>query len=102
MMSNESKLVEALQIFMNKSVLPCLPSDHSAVNEWKFLSGIMNGRPIDYNQLDFYLLMANKSSAPESEPALRKQVRSYGEVDSPARLRNPPAMTEQPSNNPKR
>jgi len=59
--SQEKKLIEALQSFMNNSVLPCFPDNHSSVSEWKFLSGILSGQPIDYNQIDFYLLMANKS-----------------------------------------
>ena len=104
-MNKESKLVEALQSFMNNSVLPCLPKDHTAASEWRFLSGILTGRPIDYNQLDFYLLMANKSSpsTPPSQPELQKQIRSFGDVDSPTLKRGiAPPRLERKDTGPKR
>ena len=40
---------------------------HPCLNEWKYLSGILSTNPIDSSQIDFYLLMANKSSG-ISEP----------------------------------
>lgn len=66
-MSNERKLVEALRAFMERGVIPCLPDNHPALNEWRFLSGILASEPTDYAQIDFYLLMANKSS-PQPPP----------------------------------
>lgn len=60
-MKNEKKLVEAFKAFMENGVFPCLPEDHIILNEWKFLSGILTLEPIDKNQIDFYLLMANKN-----------------------------------------
>jgi hypothetical protein len=54
--------VEAFKAFMENGVIPCLPEDHIILNEWKFLSGILTLEPIDQNQIDFYLLMANKNN----------------------------------------
>jgi hypothetical protein len=61
-MKNEKKLVDAFKAFMENGVIPCLPEDHIILNEWKFLSGILTLEPIDKNQIDFYLLMANKNT----------------------------------------
>lgn len=61
-MKNEKKLVDAFKAFMENGVIPCLPEDHIILNEWRFLSGILTLEPIDQNQIDFYLLMANKNS----------------------------------------
>lgn len=61
-MSNERKLVDALNNFMSNTVVPSLPNNHPALNEWKFLTGILNNSSIQYNQLDFYLHMSNKNT----------------------------------------
>ena len=61
-MSNDRKLIEALNNFMNNTVIPTLHSQHPALSEWKFLTGILNSNPIEYNQLDFYLHMSNKNN----------------------------------------
>jgi len=50
---------------MDKSVTPYL-SDSHVINEWRYLSGIMSGDPIDFGQIDFYLLMANKNQGNSS------------------------------------
>lgn len=47
---------------MERSVAPALGEGHSALNEWKYLSGILSNEPVDPAQLDFYLLMANKGN----------------------------------------
>lgn len=57
---------------MEKSVSPVLGEGHTALNEWKFLSGILSGEPIDSAQLDFYLLMANKNSTSSNNTNAQK------------------------------
>lgn len=47
---------------MERTVAPVLGEGHSSLSEWKYLSGILSASPIDISQLDFYMLMANKSS----------------------------------------
>jgi hypothetical protein len=56
--------VDAFKAFMEKGVAPFFPEDHSVVNEWKFLSTMLSADPVDYSQIDFYLMMTNKSSSP--------------------------------------
>lgn len=31
------------------------------MNEWKYFSRLISSEPIDYSQIEFYLLLANKS-----------------------------------------
>jgi len=71
---------------MDNGVIPCLHDDHIILNEWKFLSGILTLEPIDQNQIDFYLLMANKKSHKniamkksdnQIEPQLKEQENSH-------------------------
>ena len=71
-MSNERKLVEALNNFMSNTVLPTLSNNNPVLNEWKFLTGILNNAPIQYNQLDFYLHMSNKNN-PKTPETLKSQ-----------------------------
>ena len=66
-MEKEKKLVEALKAFMEKGISPFLGEDHPSLHEWKYLKGILEGDPIDSTQIDFYLLMANKSDASENK-----------------------------------
>ena len=66
-MEDKGKLVDALKLFMEKTITPTLGESHPSLNEWRFLSGILSSDPIDPTQIDFYLLMANKSSG-ISEP----------------------------------
>jgi len=75
-MKNEVKLVEALKCFMERSIIPYLPEQHPALNEWKFLNGIVSNTPIDYTQLDFYLLMVNRGN-----PAQQQQPQSARSVN---------------------
>ena len=54
-----------------------LGEDHPSLNEWKYLSTILSAEHIDPSQIDFYLLMANKSSLGESKPRSPEYKRSY-------------------------
>lgn len=53
---NERKLVEAIKTFFEKSVLPYLGNREEVVAEWRHISNILNAVPIDYGQLDYYLV----------------------------------------------
>ena len=66
-MEKEKKLVEALKTFMDKGITPFLGEEHPSLHEWKYLKGILDANPIDPTQIDFYLLMANKSDASENK-----------------------------------
>ena len=68
-MEDKSKLVDALKLFMEKTITPALGDSHPSLNEWKYLSGILSTQPIDSSQIDFYLLMANKSGISEPKSA---------------------------------
>lgn len=86
---NSKKLAEALISFMNRSVIPILPENHHSLNEWRFLNGILASNPIDYSQLDFYLHMVNKNSAPQPQPVMNKSFSGYVENNSPTKLSKP-------------
>jgi hypothetical protein len=60
--SNERKLVEAFRTFFDKSISPYLSTNDTVMNEWKYFSKLISADPIDYNQIEFYLLLANKSN----------------------------------------
>jgi hypothetical protein len=47
-----------------------LGEGHSALNEWKYLSGIFSNEPVELAQLDFYMLMANKGSNSSSNSGI--------------------------------
>lgn len=50
------------------------------MNEWKYFSRLISTDPIDYSQIEFYLLLANKSQhAPQSTPTDFRNT-SYGET----------------------
>ena len=58
-----------------------LGEDHPSLNEWKYLSTILSAEHIDPSQIDFYLLMANKSSISESKsrsPEYNRSFTKYG------------------------
>lgn len=65
---------------MEKSVVPSLGETHSSLSEWKYLNGILSADRIDSDQLEFYIMMANKSGnsgIKSNSSAMQKQVPSY-------------------------
>jgi hypothetical protein len=56
--SNEKKLVEAFETFFDKSVFPFVYSNESVMNEWKYFARLISADPVDYAQIEFYLLLA--------------------------------------------
>ena len=42
--------------------MPCIGQNENVIKEWNHLLKIVGNDPIDYNQLDFYLLLANKTT----------------------------------------
>ena len=59
---SERKLVEAFKTFFEKSVAPHLSGNDEVVREWNHLNKIISADPIDYSQIEFYLLLANKNT----------------------------------------
>jgi len=55
---------------MDRTVAPVLGEGHVALNEWKYLAGILSNEPVDSAQLDFYLLMANKGNSSASSSGI--------------------------------
>ena len=58
---SERKLVEAFQTFFEKSVSPHLSDNDQVMREWNHLNKIISANPIDYSQIEFYLLLQNKN-----------------------------------------
>lgn len=81
---------------MNRTVVPALPDSHHSLNEWKFLNGILSSSPVDCAQLDFYLHMVNKNSAPQV-PSQLVSSRSQGYADKAPSLK-PSSMISENNN----
>ena len=75
--SNEKKLVEAFKTFFDKSISPYVYNNESIMNEWKYFSKLISTDPIDYSQIEFYLLLANKSHT-QQQPQISPEYRSSG------------------------
>ena len=58
----ERKLVEAFRTFFERTVSPHLNQNEEVMREWNHLNKILSSEPIDYSQIEFYLLLANKGS----------------------------------------
>lgn len=58
---SERKLVEAFKTFFEKSVSPHLSGNDEVMREWNHLNKIISADPVDYSQIEFYLLLANKN-----------------------------------------
>ena len=59
---SERKLVEAFRTFFEKSVAPYVSQNDDVMREWNHLNKIIGSDPIDYSQIEFYLLLSNKGS----------------------------------------
>lgn len=49
------------------------------MNEWKYFSRLISTDPIDYSQIEFYILLANKSNVAPQSPQLDYRSTSFGE-----------------------
>lgn len=65
---SEKKLVEAFKTFFEKSVAPYVSSNDEILREWNHLNKIISADPIDYSQIEFYLLLSNKGGSSPSQP----------------------------------
>lgn len=65
---SERKLVEAFKTFFEKSVAPFVSGNDDVLREWNHLNKIISADPIDYSQIEFYLLLSNKGSPTTSNP----------------------------------
>lgn len=59
---SEKKLVEAFKTFFEKSVAPYVSNNDDILREWNHLNKIISADPIDYSQIEFYLLLSNKGA----------------------------------------
>lgn len=64
---SERKLVEAFRTFFEKSVAPYVSQNDEVMREWNHLNKIIGSDPIDYSQIEFYLLLSNKGSGMNSQ-----------------------------------
>jgi hypothetical protein len=48
-------------------VVPYVSQNEEIMREWNHLSKIINAEPIDYSQIEFYLLLANKGNGHNSK-----------------------------------
>lgn len=64
---SERKLVEAFRTFFEKSVAPNVSRNDEVMREWNHLNKIISADPIDYSQIEFYLLLSNKNSGSSSQ-----------------------------------
>ena len=93
--ANEKKLVEAFKTFFDKSIAPYVANNDGVMNEWKYFSRLISSEPIDYSQIEFYILLANKSqhhSSPNiindyTSNALYSDSR-YNPPQTPSQLKN--------------
>jgi hypothetical protein len=76
--NNEKKLTEAFRTFFDKSISPYLSGNETVMNEWKYFSKLISADPIDYSQIEFYLLLANKSNNSTQPPPPPSDYRSSG------------------------
>lgn len=58
----ERKLVEVFRTFFERTVGPHLSQNEEVMREWNHLNKILSAEPIDYSQIEFYLLLANKNT----------------------------------------
>lgn len=88
--ANERKLVEAFRTFFDKSISPYVNNNESVLNEWKYFSRLISTDPIDYSQIEFYILLANKSQQSPSPPDFRSSAYhdlKYNPPQTPSQLK---------------
>jgi len=51
------------------------------MREWNHLSKILSSDPIDYGQIEFYLLLSNKNSAPSQPMPMRGSQHTIGSMN---------------------
>lgn len=93
--ANEKKLVEAFKTFFDKSISPYVSNNDAVMNEWKYFSRLISTEPIDYSQIEFYILLANKSQH-HSSPNINNDYSSnapysdsrYNPPQTPSQLKN--------------
>jgi hypothetical protein len=99
----------AFRTFFDKSVLPFVSTNEVVMNEWKYFSRLISADLIDYNQVEFYLLLANKSQSqsfpqpsaqPEPNAELRNEPMKYGPAPMQTSSGKAVVDLERKSNNP--
>lgn len=83
----ERKMVEAFKTFFDKSVAPYVNQNEDIMREWNHLNKIISSDPIDYSQIEFYLLLSNRNGP--AQPTSKTNIQSSNKIPEvdPARLR---------------
>jgi hypothetical protein len=70
-------------------VAPFVSGNDDVMREWNHLNKIISSDPIDYSQIEFYLLLSNKnSSSPSPQPGSKGNIGSSNKIaDDPNRFR---------------
>lgn len=77
----ERKLVEAFRTFFDRTVAPHLSHNEEVMREWSHLNKIISSEPVDYSQIEFYLLLANKNSPPaKATQGSQQNIGSHGKI----------------------
>ena len=75
---NEKKIVEVFKAFFEKTVIPSVAQNDEVMREWTHLNKIICADPIDYSQIDFYLLLSNKNNPSSSQTINKVSQNSIG------------------------
>ena len=76
----ERKLVEAFRTFFEKSVMPFVGGNDEIMREWNHLNKIIGSEPIDYSQIEFYLLLSNKNTPTPNQPGSKGNIGSSNKI----------------------
>ncbi len=78
---SEKQIVDAFKAFFEKNILPSVNENEEIMKEWNHLSKLINSQPIDYSQIDFYLLLANKNNNNISSARNNPMVKSHTKIN---------------------
>jgi hypothetical protein len=69
------------------------------MREWNHLSKILSSDPIDYGQIEFYLLLSNKNNTPNQPLGMRGSQHTIGSMNKIADIDNKFHPNDYTSNN---
>lgn len=76
----ERKLVEAFRTFFEKTVSPHVSQNQEVMREWNQLNKMFSTDPIDYSQIQFYLLLSNKSASLTPGKGSQQNIGSFNKI----------------------
>jgi hypothetical protein len=69
-------------------VAPYVSGNDDVMREWNHLNKIISSDPIDYSQIEFYLLLSNKNNSPTPQSGSKGNIGSSNKIaDDPNRFR---------------